>query len=87
MNQRYLYHRTSSKNVRSIVENGLVPRNFICLSEDVNSWVTLGSAAFRIDIGSFMKDFPEVKVTTWLPESDEICVWGKIPAQYIERIN
>lgn len=104
MKQKYLYHRTKTRNVESILKNGLLrklperrPRAFICMSADPNSWYnpneedqeidswgTFGNAVFKIDIESYRRDNPEVTVTSWLPESDEICVWGDIPAKYLE---
>ena len=72
-------------------------RAFICMSVDPNSWYnqdeedpeidswgTLGNAVFRIDIESYRRDNSEVEVTSWLPESDEVCVWGDIPAKYLK---
>lgn len=66
------------------MENGLVPRyNFVCLSEGRYSWWS-DLALVSVDIDAFRRDCPDVRITTWLPELDEICVWGKIPSKYIK---
>jgi len=78
-----LYHRTPRENLASIMENGLVPRyNFVCLSEGRYSWWR-DLALVSVDIDAFRRDCPDVRITTWQPELDEICVWGKIPSKYI----
>jgi len=85
---KYLYHRTNPENVNNILEEGLKCKSFyISLSESISAWSFLGQAVFTIDIERFIKENPSVKVTTWLPESDEICVWGNIPAEYIKEAN
>ena len=53
---------------------------FICLCEDPNNWEGLVNDAsiFVVDIQAYKKDFPNICITSWLPESDEICVCGVI---------
>lgn len=87
MGVRLLYHRTLSKNVESIMKDGLIPSGaFVSLSEKPDSWYT-DFPLLSVDIDSFMRDFPDVRVTTWLPELDEVCVWGTIPAKYIAKVD
>lgn len=82
-----LYHRTPSYNVQPIMEKGLLPTpNFVCLSTNADSWYNEYSL-LAIDIDTFMHDFPDILVKTWLPELDEVCVWGKIPAKYITIVS
>ena len=84
---RLLYHRTPRENVASILNMGLVPKyNFVCLSENKNSWWN-DLPLFVVDIDAFIRDYQEVRITTWQPESDEICVWGIIPPKYIRLVN
>ena len=83
--KRYLYHRTPKENLQSIFEKGLLPSpNFVCLSENPKSWYQ-NYACLEVNIESFMKENPNVRITTWLPELDEICVWGMIPPKYIKE--
>ena len=80
---RILYHMTPHENLESIFEKGLVPAyNFVSLCENPNSWYG-DYARLIVDIEAFMKEYPEVRVTTWHPELDEICVWGRIPPKFI----
>ena len=83
-----IYHITERVNMQSIKQNGLIRQNsaFICLCEHFESWIDMfkNPVIFMVDINSFMKDNPSVNVTTWIPESDEICVWGDIPQRYIK---
>jgi len=81
-----LYHRTLPKNVESIMRHGLVPSGaFVSLSEKADSWYN-DLPLFEVDIDSFMKDFPGVRVTTWKPKLDEVCVWANIPTKYLRYI-
>ena len=83
---RLLYHRTRG-DVASILKDGLIPKpNFVSLSEGRDSW-WIDLPLLSVDIDAFMRDFPDVQVTTWQPESDEICVWGKIPPKYIKLVH
>lgn len=83
---KWLYHRTPHKNVASIMKRGLIPEyNFVCLSEGKDGWYN-DYALLAIDIYAFMDHFPDVAVTTWQPDLDEICVWGIIPAKYITKV-
>lgn len=89
MTNKFLFHITSKQNVDSILTNGLTRGNhaFICLCENPSNWKDLikdsDRCLFSIDIKAFMLDFPCVDITTWFPQSDEICVWGDIPPKYI----
>lgn len=87
MGVRLLYHRTLLKNVESIIKDGLIPSGaFVSLSEKPDSWYA-DFPLLSVDIDSFRRDFPDVRVTTWLPELDEVCVWGTIPAKYIAKVD
>lgn len=80
---RMLYHMTPHENLESIFEKGLVPAyNFVCLCEDPLSWYQ-DYARLAVDIDAFRRDNPGVRITTWLPDLDEVCVWGTIPPEYI----
>ena len=79
-----LYHRTPHQNIASILEKGLLPSpNFVCLSISPSSWYNKHSL-LEVDIDQFIQDFPDIAVKTWLPELDEVCVWGTIPPKYIK---
>ena len=79
-----LYHMTPHRNLESIFRTGLLPAhgNFVCLCEDPLSWYW-DYARLAVDIDAFRRDNPGVRVTTWLPDLDEVCVWGTIPPKYI----
>lgn len=67
------------------MEKGLLPSpNFVCLSTKQDSWYN-DYQLFEVDIKSFMQDFPDISVKTWLPDLDEVCVWGRIPPKYIKQ--
>lgn len=73
--------------MQSILEKGLLPTpNFVCLSTKQDSWYN-DYALLAVDIETYMQDFPDIVVKTWLPELDEVCVWGKIPPDYIKQIS
>lgn len=86
-----LYHITPQANKQSILINGLIRDNhaFICLCKNPNNWDGLvnNPIIFEIDIRAYIKAYPHIKITTWLPQSDEICVWGDIPKEYIKYVN
>lgn len=79
-----LYHMTPRENLESIFKTGLLPAhgNFVCLCEDPLSWYR-DYARLIVDMDAFRRDSPGVRVTTWLPDLDEVCVWGTIPPKYI----
>lgn len=77
-----LYHVSPMANVPSILKHGLVPNGaFVSLSENCSSWWKDGLALFAVDF-----DGLDLKMHTWLPELDEITVWGRIPAERITLI-
>ena len=82
-----LYHVTKPENVDSILRNGLLRCHgsyrsaFISLSERPDSWIQKGLVLLEVDV-----DGIGCKETTWLPQSDEICVWGDIPPERIKVI-
>lgn len=79
-----LYHMTPHENLESIFKAGLLPAhgNFVSLCENPLSWYR-DYARLAVDIDAFRRDNPGVRVTTWLPDLDEVCVWGTIPPKYI----
>lgn len=82
-----IYHISERTNQDSILHRGLCRDNhaFICLCENVQNWISMFNdpVIFEIDIEKFMKDNPSVDIKTWQPNSDEICVWGDIPKEYV----
>ena len=84
MSKQFLYHVTPQENVQSILQNGLKRggnsgRGFtVSLSEKPYSWYTSGLAIFKVRITGLKHD-----MTTFLPGSDEILVWGDIPAERV----
>ena len=84
MSKQFLYHVTPQENVRSILRNGLTRggvtgKGFaVSLSEKPYSWYTKGLAIFKVRITGLRHE-----MTTFLPESDEILVWGDIPAERV----
>lgn len=85
-----LYHITSQANKQSILVNGLTRGNhaFICLCKNPANWhgLVANPIIFKIDMQEYMKDYPYIRVTSWLPQSDEICVWGDIPKEYLKEV-
>lgn len=87
MAKQFLYHVTPKENVQSILRDGLKRggnsgRGFaVSLSEKPYSWYALGLAIFEVRIGGLKHD-----MTTFLPESDEILVWGDIPAERVRTV-
>ena len=79
---KILYHATPSKNLTSILKQGLLRNHglhksaFISLSENPNSWIQMGMVLLEVDI-----DGLDCPITTWQPKLDEVCVWGDIPAE------
>lgn len=77
--KQFLYHVTPKENVQSILQNGLRRKGFaVHLSEKPYSWYTPGLAIFKVRITGLRHE-----MTTFLPESDEILVWGDIPAERV----
>ena len=79
MPKQFLYHVTPVENVQSILQNGLKRKGFaISLSEKPYSWYKPELAIFKVRITGLNHE-----MTTFLPESDEILVWGDIPAERV----
>ena len=79
MPKLFLYHVTPAENVQSILRDGIKRKGFaVYLSEKPYSWYTPGAAIFKVRITGLKHE-----MTTFLPESDEILVWGDIPAERV----
>ena len=84
MPKQFLYHVTPAENVHSILRDGILRgggkrKGFaVSLSEKSYSWYTPGLAIFKVRITGLKHE-----MTTFLPESDEILVWGDIPAERV----
>ena len=84
MAEKYLYHVTQAENVESILKNGLLRGGgkrkgcFVHCSESPTSWYTPDMALLRVNI-----DGIGCEMTTFLPESDEILIWGDVPRERI----
>ena len=82
---KILYHATPSKNLTSILRQGLLRKHglhksaFISLSEKPNSWIQSGMVLLEVDI-----DGLGCPITTWQPKLDEVCVWGDIPPDRVK---
>lgn len=77
----YLYHVTPKKNVERIIVEGLrrsAGNRTTCavyLSENPLSWYQEGLEILRVDVSGLS----ELKGNTFLPDLDEILIWGDIP--------
>jgi len=77
--KKVLYHITEKENVPSILEKGLLcgglshRGSFVSLCEEWISWYEDGLAILEVDI-----DGIDCDIRTWLPQLDEVCVWGDI---------
>lgn len=77
MTKQILYHVTPKENVRSILTDGIKRKGFaVYCSEKPYSWWTPDMAVFKVRITGL-----EHEITTFLPESDEILIWGDIPPE------
>lgn len=75
--KQYLYHVTPQENVQNILQNGLKRKGFaVYCSEKPESWWQPNMAIFKVRIAGIQH-----KMTTFLPESDEILIWGDVPAE------
>lgn len=82
--KHYLYHVTKQENVPSILRNG-IKRKYefaVYLSEKWDSWWKPGMAVFRVRITGLNKEF---EMRTFLPELDEILVFGDVPPERVSR--
>lgn len=83
MGKQYLYHVTPKENAQSIMVDGLKRKGFaVYLSEKPYSWYVPGMSIFKVRITGLKH-----KMTTFLPESDEVLVWGDIPAERVFLCN
>ena len=75
-----IYHISERTNQDGILHRGLCRYNHA-----LQNWISIFNdpVIFEIDIEKFMKDNPSVDIKTWQPNSDEICVWGDIPKEYV----
>ena len=75
----FLFHVTPKENVESILKDGLKRKGFaVYCSEDPYSWWTPDLAIFKVNIVGLQHE-----MTTFLPESDEILIWGNIEPERI----
>jgi hypothetical protein len=80
--KQFLYHVTPQENVASIKQRGLVrgglKRIGFAVSCSVNpeDWWMPGLAIFKVRITGL-----KCKMTTFLPESDEVLIWGDVPPE------
>ena len=82
--KHYLYHVTKLENVPSILRDGL-KRKYefaVYLSEKWDSWWKPGMAVLRIRTTGLNKEY---EMRTFLPELDEILVFGDIIPERISR--
>ena len=82
--KHYLYHVTKLENVHSILRDGL-KRKYefaVYLSEKWDSWWKPGMAVLRIRTTGLNKEY---EMRTFLPELDEILVFGDINPERISR--
>ena len=82
--KHYLFHVTKPENVSSILRDGL-KRKYefaVYLSENWDSWWKPGMAVLRVRITGLSKQY---EMKTFLPESDEILVFGDICPGRISR--
>lgn len=72
--RQFLYHVTPQENVQSILRDGLKRKGFaVYCSENPHSWWQPNMAIFKVRITGLKHE-----MTTFLPESDEILIWGDI---------
>lgn len=72
--KQILYHVTPVENVESILQNGLKRKGFaVYCSEKPYSWWKPGMAIFKVRVTGLKCD-----MSTFLPESDEVLIWGDV---------
>ncbi len=79
-----LYHVSPMENAKSIEENGiLVPKGhaMVSLSMKRDSWYRKGMSLFEVNVEGI-----GLEMHTFLPESDEIIVFGSIPKERVKRL-
>ena len=82
--KHYLYHVTKKENIPAIIREG-IKRKYgfaVYLSEKWDSWWKPGMAVFRVRITGLNKKY---EMRTFLPELDEILVFGDINPERISR--
>lgn len=83
MAKQFLYHVTPEENAASILRDGIKRKGFaVYCSENPCSWYRPGLAIFRVRITGINSP-----MTTFLPESDEILIWGDVPPERVFRCN
>lgn len=77
--KQFLYHVTPKENIRNILRDGIKRKGFaVYCSEKPESWFTPNMAIFKIRITGLKH-----KITTFLPESDEVLIWGDVSPERI----
>lgn len=75
--KQFLYHVTQKENVKGILRDGLKRKTFaVYCSEKPYSWWTPDLAIFKVRITGL-----KCELTTFLPESDEVLIWGDVPPE------
>lgn len=75
--KQFLWHVTPEENVKSILRHGLKRKGFaVHCSENPESWWTPEMAIFKVRITGIKSE-----MTTFLPELDEILIWGDVPPE------
>lgn len=81
--KHFLYHTTPKENVESVLKNGLKRKGFaVYCSEKPYSWWKPDLAILKIRLTGLKHP-----MTTFLPHSDEILIWGDINPERISLCN
>lgn len=79
-----LYHVSPMENAKSIEEKGIIVPNghsIVSLSMNKDSWFRDGMCLFEVNV-----DGLGLEMRTFLPELDEIIVFGSIPKERVKRL-
>lgn len=79
-----LFHVSPIENAKSIEERGIVvPKghSYVSLSMDRDSWYAEGMCLFEVNVEGL-----EHEMRTFLPELDEIIVFGSIGRDRVRRV-
>lgn len=79
-----LYHVSEMLNAKSIERTGLVvPKghSYVSLSTDKNSWFRNGMCLFEVNVDGISHE-----MKTFLPELDEVIVFGNIEKDRLTRL-